>query len=97
MSAIARTHQQGMSRLLIMAAKEINHLPSDSLPLVSRINRQILQFIDSFFLFRYHSHGNPCCFIHIHHEQIAPIQITVDHRFLFVRQKKQRKELLFIR
>ena len=86
-----------MSRLLIMAAKEINHLPSESFSLVNRINRQILQFIDTFFLFRYHSHGNPRSFIYIHHEQIAPIQITVDHRFLFVCQKKQRKELLFIR
>ena len=97
LSAIARTHQHGMSHLLIMAAKKIDHLSSDSLSLIGRIDRQVFQLINTFFLIRYHSYGNPRFFIHIHHKQIAPIQITVDHRFLFVRQKKQREELFFIR
>ena len=52
--------------------------------LPARMNCQVFQFQYAVPLISNHSYGYGCCCLILHDEHFAPLQISVNHGFLFI-------------
>ena len=89
--AVACTDKQCVKTVLIVPAYIRYHFPAIPFSLKEGMNRQVLQFQYAVSLISNHSYCNGCCRPVLHYKHFAPLQISVNHGFLFIPKEQKRQ------